>query len=89
LPQFSDLSGENRIIEIVKHFEGDHYINPIGGVELYSKEHFFENGIRLHFLNTRHDLIPADVGSKLSIIHLLLTQTKAGLTHLLSQYELA
>ena len=36
--------------EIVKHFEGDTYINAIGGQKLYSKEDFESQGIILKFI---------------------------------------
>ena len=36
--------------DIVRNFNGDHYINSIGGKELYSKEDFREVGIKLNFI---------------------------------------
>jgi hypothetical protein len=54
----SDLSKDNslrahrRVIEIVRVMGANHYINPIGGTELYSKQAFEADGIRLNFLKT-------------------------------------
>ena len=46
----SHLRGEHRILDICKKEEMDHYINPIGGTELYSKELFLSQKIELNFL---------------------------------------
>ena len=42
-------SGE-RVQAICKALEADTYVNPVGGMELYSKEDFARNGIVLKFL---------------------------------------
>ena len=42
-------SGE-RVQAICKALEADTYVNPVGGMELYSKEDFARNGIDLKFL---------------------------------------
>ena len=47
------LKGEERIIDISKAMGAEHYINPIGGVALYSKEKFLANDITLSFLKTK------------------------------------
>lgn len=39
-----------RLIEITKLNHSDSYINPLGGVELYSKEEFLRSGIYLSFI---------------------------------------
>jgi len=36
--------------DIVKHFEASDYVNAIGGQNLYSKEDFLEQNIKLHFI---------------------------------------
>ncbi len=48
----SHLKSQNRIIDICLKENADHYINPIGGIELYSKESFLNHGIRLNFLSS-------------------------------------
>lgn len=44
-----DLKAENKVIAICKEKNASVYINPIGGMELYSKEQFLFNNIKLEF----------------------------------------
>src|SRR5690554_3426041 len=44
------LKGEYRIIELVKTLGGNRYVNPIGGLELYSPKAFKDVDIELFFL---------------------------------------
>jgi len=46
------LKSEERVIETCKTLDADNYINPIGGLELYSKDRFNDAGINLTFLKT-------------------------------------
>jgi len=46
------LRSENRIISICKSRNADAYINPIGGLQLYTKDFFETAGILLYFLRT-------------------------------------
>ncbi len=46
------LKSDERVMSICKALGADTYINPIGGVELYSKQQFKDNGIELHFLKS-------------------------------------
>lgn len=47
-----DLKSAEKVIELCKFEKANTYINPIGGVELYSKDHFLENNIELRFLKS-------------------------------------
>jgi len=47
------LKGKERVMELCKKVNGGMYINPIGGMELYDKEDFKNNGINLHFHKMR------------------------------------
>ena len=49
----NDLIGAERIIDICKAENCDHYINPIGGVELYDKIYFESQGVKLNFLKSK------------------------------------
>ncbi len=51
--QNTDLKAQERILDICHQEQADHYINPIGGQELYSKTRFAETGIRLSFMQSR------------------------------------
>jgi hypothetical protein len=52
LPVDHELKAQDRVIAICKALDTTTYINPPGGVELYSKETFQENGIALEFLQS-------------------------------------
>lgn len=46
------LKGQDRVISICKALRATQYINPIGGLELYSRDEFKQNGIELKFLRS-------------------------------------
>jgi len=50
--QNTHLKGPERILDICKQEKASHYINPIGGMELYDKEKFEEEGIKLDFIKS-------------------------------------
>lgn len=54
LPKNNELKGQEKIIEICRILKGNHYINSIGGIELYSKETFNNYNIDLNFLKTQN-----------------------------------
>lgn len=48
------LKGEDRVMSICRQKDATTYINPIGGIGLYSNKVFEQNGIKLEFLKSRH-----------------------------------
>jgi hypothetical protein len=70
-----DLKGQYRILDICKKENATSYYNPIGGVELYDREVFTQEGISLSFVKSElppyrqftDDFIPA-----LSLIDLIM-----------------
>ena len=44
------LAGQDKVLALCEALGATTYINPIGGVELYSREDFAARGIELHFL---------------------------------------
>jgi len=46
------LKAEQKVIEICKALGATRYINPIGGLELYSNTEFSKNGLELQFLKS-------------------------------------
>jgi hypothetical protein len=78
----SNLNSWKRIVDICKKENSDNYINPIGGKTLYDISDFRKSTIELEFLQTQSDL------SKLSIIDMLMTKTKAEIKENLYKYEL-
>ena len=47
------LAGQQRILDICRREGATRYINPIGGRELYQHAAFAQQGVALHFLQTR------------------------------------
>ena len=58
LGDFSNYKGQERVIKICNTLNADVYINPIGGMALYSEKIFEENGIFLRFQD------PIEIASK-------------------------
>lgn len=86
-----DLKNKYRVMEICHKLQADSYINPSGGVDLYSKEEFSEQGIKLQFLKAKlssyqqfsKEFVPA-----LSIIDLMMFLSKEELQKQLLEYDL-
>lgn len=47
------LKGQERILDICRQECANVYINPIGGVDLYDRDRFLEQGVQLYFLRPR------------------------------------
>ncbi len=85
------LKAQDKVLEICNILKADKYINAIGGQELYNKEIFKENGIELNFLKTelveykqfKNDFVPY-----LSIIDILMFNSKDEIKNMLNRYEL-
>ncbi len=85
------LTGQDRVIAINQSLGSTHYINPIGGQELYSRERFEENGMQISFLKPR--LIPykqlvTDFLPSLSIIDVLMNCSRENILQMLEDYDL-
>jgi hypothetical protein len=50
IPINHQLKAQDKVIAICNALQADEYINPIGGVELYSKEIFKQHAIELKFM---------------------------------------
>jgi len=87
----NELKAQARVIDICKAMNANGYINPIGGVSLYNKDTFKQNGINLCFLNTKNiqykqcenKFIPG-----LSIIDVMMFNDKEEIIRMLDSYEL-
>ena len=85
------LKGQDRILDICMKENADHYINPLGGQELYDKELFINNGIKLNFLKSKEinylqfnkEFIPW-----LSIIDVMMFNSPEEIIKMLNEYEL-
>jgi hypothetical protein len=86
-----NLKGEARVIDINKSLHSTCYINPIGGVELYSKSRFKQEGIDLYFLKPKlihYKQFNSDFVPWLSIIDVLMFNSKDTIRTFLDEYEL-
>lgn len=91
IPQDNMLKRENKVLAINKILLSTQYINAIGGRELYCKDTFSKNNIKLNFIKTlnveykqfKNDFIP-----NLSIIDVLMFNSKEEIKLLLNEYEL-
>ncbi len=89
--QSRGLEKADRLIHISSELSASHYINAIGGMELYDKPYFEEKGIQLSFLKPclapykqfDEPFVPA-----LSIIDVLMFNSKQHTIQILDNYEL-
>lgn len=85
------LVGEARVIAINKKLGSTHYINPIGGVDLYSRESFEAHGMQLSFIKpilspyrqTCGEFVPG-----LSMIDVMMNCSKEHIQEFLQDYDL-
>jgi len=87
----SHLSSQERVLDICKQENATHYINPIGGLDLYSKDDFYAKGIRLNFVQSNpviYKQFNHPFVSHLSIIDMLMFNDKAEIKKYINNYEL-
>ena len=85
------LRKEQRVIAICKVLEATDYINPIGGVNLYNKQDFTEQSLKLHFqqvepylyIQFNNEFVP-----HLSIVDVVMFNTMTELNNLIQGMEL-
>jgi len=86
-----NLRKDDRLISICKKNEADTYINPSGGRDIYDKNIFSEKGIRLFFINnhiTSYNQFNNVFVPGLSIIDVMMFNSKEKISEMLNQYEL-
>jgi hypothetical protein len=75
-----ESSGEQRVIDICKHFGATEYLNLPGGQSIYSFNSFSSHGIRLGFIDPSITIYPQvnakEFIPKLSILDLLMNVSK-------------
>lgn len=87
----NDLKFDARIMDICKRVGADHYINAIGGKELYDKDTFAAEGIKLSFVDTKdieYKQFDKEFVPNLSIVDVLMFNSKEEVKELLQKYEL-
>ena len=86
-----NLIADDRILDICKKVNTDIYINPIGGQELYSKEKFKQNNIKLFFLQTgkvEYKQFGTNFIPSLSIIDVMMFNSPEEIKKMLNNYTL-
>jgi len=85
------LKAQNRILDICKIEKAGQYINPIGGIEIYSRELFEAAGVKINFLRTsgvKYKQFSNEFVPNLSIIDVLMFNDVEETDRLLSQFQL-
>jgi hypothetical protein len=85
------LKAELRVLAINNRLGSTHYINPIGGVELYSKTRFQESGIQLSFLKPKlisYEQRRAEFLPGLSIIDVMMNCSRDNIRVMLEDADL-
>jgi|SRR5690606_3184039 len=89
--QNKELERQERLIDICKTENANHYINALGGQELYKKEDFLKEGIQLDFIKTQqieYKQFNNEFMPWLSIIDVLMFNSKEEIAEMLNKYEL-
>lgn len=87
----SHLKAQERILDICMQEKADHYINPVGGMEIYSRDLFQGHGIKLNFLRSQagpYRQFNGEFTPNLSMIDVLMFNGKDEIGPMLQSYEL-
>jgi len=80
---FSQLKNAERVLNICEREGASHYINPIGGIELYDEVLFLRQGVKISFLRMKmqnYKQFNYDFIDGLSIIDILMFNSKETVT---------
>lgn len=86
-----ELKSQARVIDVCSKFDTKQYVNPIGGIDLYSKDVFLDNNIELAFIKTlditykqfTNEFVPF-----LSIIDIMMFNSIDKIHEMLERFEL-
>ncbi len=87
----SGFKNQFRIIDICRKENASLYINPVGGTELYSRDLFRKNEIEIKFLKSKpavYKQFDDNFIDSLSVIDVLMFNSKENVKELLNEYEL-
>lgn len=90
LEKNNSLKAQDKVLDICQQLNVSHYINTIGGQDLYSKEAFKAKNIELDFIRTnlieykqfKHEFVPY-----LSIIDIMMFNSKNDIQNMLNHYK--
>ena len=86
-----DLRGQAKVLALCLALRASVYVNPSGGVALYSREEFAARGITLRFLRTgevRYPQLGEGFVPDLSILDVMMFNSRPRLAEMLAAYEL-
>lgn len=87
----SNLSGQHRILDICLQEGANHYINPTGGQEIYTRELFTSNNVKLNFIQSEkieYNQFGNEFVPWLSIIDVLMFNSREEIKTMLNKYQL-
>lgn len=90
-PQTRGMKKANRLIEICSIKKTKNYINPYGGIDLYDKNYFKKQNINLFFIKntiSSYKQFNNSFTGGLSIIDVLMFNSKNHIKHKLNEYKL-
>lgn len=79
------LRAQDRVLSICKDLSANEYINPIGGKELYSKEDFLQENLKLNFLESK----TISGAYSLSILHTIMVEDKEEIKSKLNSFHVS
>lgn len=85
------LKSQNKVIAICGALNATTYLNPIGGVELYQKEVFQQQGIELQFLKSKLDAYEQfgkNFLAGLSIMDIMMFNSEVRTINMLNEFDL-
>jgi WbqC-like protein family len=91
LEHSSTTRGQNRVLDICRTLHASHYVNAIGGTDLYEGDAFAQNGQRLSFLQTRdiaYQQFQNTFRPNLSIIDVMMFNDRDQIAALLHEFDL-
>ena len=89
--QNTHLKAQERILDICVQEKASHYINPIGGMELYQKSIFEQQNIKLSFIKTKlvqYTQFKNEFVPWLSVLDVLMFNDKTTIQGFLNGFEL-
>jgi hypothetical protein len=87
----TELSRNERLVDIINIEGVTHYINPVGGIELYKKDYFSLRGIKLNFLEPvimEYKQFNKEFTPSLSIIDILMFNDKEKVREMIAMNKL-
>jgi len=85
------LKSQNKVLAICKNLSANNYINPIGGIDLYDKEIFKQNGIELNFIKSnqiKYKQFKNEFVPWLSIIDVMMFNSSEQIKKYINEYTL-